>query len=288
MNQSIWFATCTRLPLGDDDDILVADELRRRGWDYIPKIWDDPAVDWNDCKFGVIRSTWDYCPKYEAFQEWLSAPHSASFFNPPDVMLWNSCKTYLRDLEQKGISIVPTLWLEQCASPEEIESSLANCSWTNPVLKPVIGAASNGVVKLNLADLTTAKMTVMEMLKTSAAMLQPYMPAIEESGERSLIFIGDKYVHTVRRVPFKDFAPNGSEQESRIEPEPDEMELAEAALKAVGKSLLFARVDIVRSEEGQACLMELELVEPSLFLEHHPQATIRFADEIEKLARARF
>lgn len=287
MNQSIWFATCARVPLGDSDDLLVVDELRKRGLQYIPKIWDDPNVDWNDCQFAVIRSTWDYCSKYEAFQAWLSAPYSASFWNPPSVLRWNTCKTYLRELESKGIRIVPTLWLDQSASAVEIESTLANCSWQGPVLKPVIGASAKGVRKLDLADQANSKLAIMALLKTSDAMLQPYMQAIENSGERSLIFIGGQYVHTVRRVPFKDFAHNGSDKASLIEPEPDEMELAKATLECVGENLLYARVDVVRSEEDKVCLMELELVEPSLFLDLNPQAASSFADAIELLVASR-
>lgn len=284
MRPSIWFITYDGLPQLDPDDELAAAVLRKRGFICAPKVWDDPKVDWNKCQFAVVRSTWDYHRKYKAFKKWLEQPRFAQrMWNPPELMLWNSRKTYLRELENAGIDIVPTKWLDDLAAPEIIADIIKDTPWQYAVAKPVVGLATFGVHKLNFKEnLGEAQAKICELLATSDVLLQPYMEEVERSGERSLIFMNGEFSHAVRKSAFQHFAPAGRAGERPVEPEQDELDLARRALHCVPHQWLYARVDVVRDGiENKPRLMELELVEPSLFMQFDPQAPERFADAIE-------
>lgn len=276
----IWFITYEGLPELDPDDQLAAEILRERGYTVVPKIWDDKATNWDDpeCDLAIVRSTWDYHRKYGAFRDWLSKPSlNQRLQNPPALMLWNSNKKYLRELEQSGVSIVPTLWFERGTSVQEVKSAVP---WTPAIIKPTVGLATSGVGRLDDFDET--------VLDQFDCMVQPYMREIETSGERALIFINGEYSHAIRKAPFQSLAAAGHAGECVNTPSPDEIDFARQALFKVKfqSPPLYARVDIVRNHFDCAnplCVMELELLEPSLFFRFDPQnrAAARFADAIE-------
>lgn len=284
MPTSIWLITYDALPQLDPDDELAAKILRERGYICAPKIWDDPKVDWSKCQFAVMRSTWDYHRKFEAFEKWLTQPVlSGRLWNPPELMAWNSRKTYLRELEAAGVDIVPTIWFDQNAAPDIVENAVANSKLEEAIVKPTIGLATSGVSKVNLKTAQAdAIQKICDLVKKSGALLQPYMQAVEGAGERSLIYLNGKFSHAIRKTAFQHFAPAGHAGEKLLEPEADEIALAERALAQIPEQWLYARVDVVRDlEQNKPRLMELELVEPSLFMQFAPDAPKRFADAIE-------
>lgn len=283
MKPSLWFITYDGLPDLDPDDGLAAAELRKRGFTCAPKVWDDPRVDWSECQFGVVRSTWDYHRKYEAFDKWLSKPELAGrIWNPPEIIRWNSKKTYLRELENSGIAVVPTIWIDRGTSTEIIRELFQGSTWTDAIMKPVVGLSTYGVTRLNLQDLSASVAKASELIDKHDVMLQPYVNAVGTTGEHSLMFMRGQFSHAIRKVSFQHFAPAGGAGERAIQPDADELEAAHAALNTLQRDLLYARVDLVRDDEGKPCLMELELVEPSLFLQFDPKAAARFADAIEQ------
>jgi hypothetical protein len=283
MRPNIWFITYDGLPQLDPDDELAAGILRKRGYICAPKIWDDPKIDWNKCQFAVMRSTWDYHRKFDAFQKWLVNPHfEGRMWNPPELMKWNSRKTYLRELENAGIDIVPTVWLDNALTSDIADRLVDETPWKKAVLKPVVGLSTFGVSILNMERKEEAQKKIIELTAARESMLQPYMEEVEKSGERSLMYMNGKFSHAIRKVAFQHFAPAGGAGERLIDPEPDEIGLAEAALRNVPHQWLYARVDVVRDPvENKPRLMELELVEPSMFMQFHPDAPQRFADAIE-------
>jgi hypothetical protein len=263
MAPTIWFITYDGLPCLDPDDALVAEDLRKRGFTCEAKIWNDKSVDWSKCELGVVRSTWNYHQHYDEFERWMLRPElQGKLWNPPAILRWNSKKTYLRELENSGVRIVPTIWIDRTTPAAAIDELLERTSWEKAVLKP----------------------TILELLKSHDAMLQPYMQEIETSGERSLMFVGGKFTHAIRKAPFQKLAVAGHAGEQSIEPESDEIALAHQVLNTVGQELLYARVDVVRDADHKPCLMELELVEPSLFMGFHKPCIKAFADAIEQVA----
>lgn len=287
MKPQIWFATYTGLPDLDPDDVLVAEELSWRGYKCLPKIWNDPDVLWQEADLVVVRSTWDYHLHFEAFENWLAKPELANkLWNPPALMRWNSHKSYLRELEQAGIDIVPTIFFDRGTPPETLLRRARETSWNSAIIKPAVGLSTFGVSKVDLSEENPFGQQCVELVAERDMMLQPFMEEVQNSGERSLIFIDGRYSHAIRKVPFQKLAVAGHAGETFIEAESDEVELGGRTMQAISQQTLYARVDVIRDGAGKPRVMELELVEPSLFLQFSVGAVIRFADAVESaLAR---
>jgi glutathione synthase/RimK-type ligase-like ATP-grasp enzyme len=199
--------------------------------------------------------------------------------NPPDVLRWNADKSYLPRLAEAGAAIVPTLFVEHL--DEAVMRAAARRFGTDRlIVKPRVSAGAFQTIRWSpgsaLAD-----------GPDRAAMIQPYLPDIEQGGEPSLIYLGGVFSHAVSKRPRPGDFRVQPEYDSAIaayEPLPDELAAAEAAVKAAGAALLYARVDLVRDLDGTPVLMELELVEPDLYLEYHAAAPGRFARAVKAAA----
>jgi len=244
-------------------------------------VWDDPDFDWSMPRLSVIRSTWDYHLRHDDFLAWVDRVSALSaLWNPPQVIRWNTHKSYLRDMEARGIPIIPTEWLD-AGFQVDLNALLSARGWAKAVLKPVVSLDAYGTEIIEPAAITTGHSSQHERLLTRDMMLQPYISAVETSGERSLIFIDGHFSHAVRKPSVFEEEPFHGEREYTVVPAAlDEATLAEAALGSVGFDTLYARVDVVRNDSGDLRLMELELVEPSLFFSLVPEAAERMASAI--------
>jgi hypothetical protein len=195
--------------------------------------------------------------------------------NPADVVAWNSDKRYLRDLERSGVATVPTLWVE----PGE---SLGAVPWGRFVVKPAVSAGARASASYAGSPLRRAREHVDAITaRGGVAMVQPHLPAIDLEGEVGVYVIGGEISHAIRKAgvlqpgapPSSDFSL-GLQQ--RVEPRPigeEHARFARAVLHRVpggADRLLYARVDVARGERGELLLLELECIEPRLFLEHAP------------------
>ncbi len=278
-------ATCTRLPDLWTDDQPVAALLRDRGLDVATPAWDDPGVDWSGFDLVVIRSTWDYWHRRPAYVAW--ARHLADvsvLLNPAPVVDWNTHKGYLRELADAGVPVVPTAWLD-AGSTANIAALMRDRGWTDVVVKPAVSAAAEDTLRSGTAGMSAVQELADRVLPTRDVMVQPYQSAVESTGERSMLFVDGELTHAVRRPPY---LTTGIGAESvRAEPADDEVAVAEQVLAAVpggAAQLLYARVDMVRDDEGAPRLMEVELVEPCLFFALSDVATQRMASAIEARA----
>lgn len=281
----VYLVTYSELPGLADDDRLLLDELRRLGLRAVPAVWDDPAVDWAAARVAVVRSTWDYHHHHERFIEWVDRAGALThLFNPPDTLRWNSHKGYLADLEAKGVPVVPTVWLA-AGSEASLSEILASQGWARAVVKPAVSASGHETWRVRPGEAAKAQRRLDRLLAERDMMVQPFLPSVEEPGERSLMFIEGQHTHTVRRpAPFG--AAAGEMAEPRlVEAAPDEVALAYKVLHAAGQRTMYARVDIARDEEGTPRLMELEVIEPSLFLAQSPPATRMLAAATARRAR---
>lgn len=293
-NAELTFATYYDLPTLDADDVLVARELEQLGVRVQAAIWDDPSVDWSRTGTCIVRSTWDYHTKYDQFQEWLSQVSTrAQLWNPAEIILWNSRKTYLRDLAAKGVPIVPTAWLSPGQSVD-LGSMLEHHGWYHMVIKPTVGLATHGVHKLNLAEapapamrerLARATEHTEKLLETSAVMVQPFLPSVQDYGERALVFMAGQYSHAVRKVAFQELKPAGHAGELLVEATAEELSVAAATLAAAPPGWLYARVDLVRDFDNRPVVMELEMVEPSLYFAHCPGSARVFAEVLAAMLK---
>jgi len=228
--------------------------------------------------------------KQEAYVAWAeSVAAEIPFFNPPEIIRWNTRKTYLRDLEKEGVAIAPTIFLER-GSRADVADLMTQRGWGRGFIKPVVGATARETLRFdsNVEGLAEAQAHLDRLLPAEAMMLQPYLKAVEEVGELSAIFLGGALSHAVRKIPVpgdyrvqddfgaKDFPVDLSGEELR-----KAHHIVEAASsRARAGSLLYARVDWLTDDAGQLVLTELELVEPSLFFRHSRRAPDQLADAL--------
>jgi hypothetical protein len=266
-------ATCQKLPEPDPDEQLLVDALRERGIDATLSAWDDPTADFavDAC---VIRSTWNYYRALDAFLDWAARTASITrLWNPLRVIRWNAHKRYLADLANRGVPTVPTHYSTDVARAMQTLGDTL-------VIKPTVSAASFETMRVTRANIAEAEAHAQRIAERCEVMIQPYVASVEGYGERSLVWIDGELTHAIRKSP-----RFGGEQESVSDALPiadDERALADKTLGTVGEELLYARIDVARDEANRPMIMELELIEPSLFLLQSTRALDRFADAIAR------
>lgn len=278
MSRRIGLVTCLGLPEPDPDAALLLDAVRARGVDAEWVAWDDPSADWASWHRLVVRSTWNYLHHHDAFLAWIDRASAATRLdNPGAILKWNAHKQYLLELKARGLPVVPTELVRRGGSLD-LASLIERRGWTRAVVKPAVSAGSFGTERFDASSVERAQAAVDRMLPERDLMVQPYVASVEDYGERSLIFIDGELTHAIRKSP-----RFSGDRESVTGPLPvaaDEREVAGRVISAIGPSLLYARVDLARDEAGAPMLMELELIEPSLFLRQSPGALARLAEAI--------
>ncbi|MDQ3726265.1 MAG: hypothetical protein M3335_10325 [Actinomycetota bacterium] len=281
----IAIASCTGYDGYKTDEDLLREALGERGCEAISIPWDEDGVDWGGFDFCLVKSTWDYHHSHDRFLAWTRQVEATTpLRNPAALIAWNSNKTYLRELAERGVRTVPTVWVEQ-GSDTNLEEILAVQGWDEAVVKPTVdlGAENLHRVRRDEPGIQGALETV---LQRHDAIVQPFLPSLEEQGELSLIHIGGELTHAVRKRPaagdFRVQSIWGGTTE-RAEPEPAQVELAQQAIAALGTPPLYARADLVTGPNGSPCLIELELIEPNLYLSEHPPTAETLADALLRI-----
>jgi glutathione synthase/RimK-type ligase-like ATP-grasp enzyme len=279
-------ATCRALPRLVEDDRLLQRALESRGVRAEPAVWDDAAVGWTELDAVVVRSCWDYHLQPEAFDAWIRRleKDGVSLWNPPEVLRWNARKTYLRDLEAAGISIVPTRFIEQ--SDTGLEAVLDETGWDEVVVKPVVSASAYGTWRTSRATLARDLENDRRLRGSGEVLVQPFLPGIQADGEWSLCFFDDRFSHAVLKRPRPgDFRVQSDHGGIHLPAEPpaEVLACAKAALRAAGRRTVYARVDGCVVDDTFR-LMELELLEPGLFLSTNPAAPDRLAEAVIRAA----
>ena len=281
----IALASCAELPALDEEGQLLLAALRARGAKADPVVWDDDSADWAEYDLVVVRGTWDYVPQLERFLAWTGHVAEVSrLLNPAGVIRWNTDKRYLADLDRAGVPVVPTQFLEPGDGPDHRFGDVEH------VVKPVVSAGSRDTLRLSPADAGRGLAHAAALLDAGrSVMVQPYLHEVDEHGETALLHLDGHFSHAMRKGPL--LAPGmelvedlyAEEEMSVREPSAAEREVAAAALAALpdglGEDLLYARVDLLPSPDGPR-LLELELTEPSLFLDHHPPGVEALADAV--------
>ncbi|MCI4325530.1 MAG: hypothetical protein L3K00_06595 [Thermoplasmata archaeon] len=272
------------MPTVPAEDEVLAAALRRRGLRVAHPIWDDSSVDWSAFRIAVVRSTWNYHRQRPAFLRWSQrAARQVDLWNRPEVLRWNTDKRYLRELGRAGVPVVPTLWSFR-GRPIDLARSMDEHRWPVVVVKPAVSAAGDRTFRIPRAGARRGQRELERILATGTAIVQPFLAQVDRSGEHSLIFLDGRYSHTVRRVPL--FRPRGPRPRERLAAASASMRsVAARALRACPNNLLYARVDVLRDDEGEWCVMEVELTEPSLFFVPYPKGAATLAHAIARRLR---
>jgi hypothetical protein len=268
------------------DDELAVLPLARRGLKVETIPWDRPGVDWRRYALVVIRSTWDYQHHPEKFLDVLEAieRQGVRLENGSEIARWNMKKTYLRDLASKGIEIVPTFWREGLGAGELVPL-FDELRGEEGVIKPVMSSNAQGAWRLDAARARALAPEIEAYFAGRPLMMQPFERGIAEEGEFSMVYFNGTHSHSLLKAPKAGDFRAQEEYGSKIiplAPEPALLTAGDAAMAAIGQKLLYARADFVRSGDVFR-LMELELVEPSLYLRTDPGAADRFADAVVSL-----
>jgi glutathione synthase/RimK-type ligase-like ATP-grasp enzyme len=278
----IALATARDLPASDQDDDLLVAALARRDVPSQKVAWDDD-VDWAGFAAVIVRSTWDYTARRDEFVAWAHRiAATTALHNPADVIEWNTHKGYLIELEERGAPIVPTAWLG-AGDRVPLADLLAARGWDRAVVKPAVGAGSEGLLLVEPHTVDLAQHHLDAMLARGDAMVQPFLASVTDPGELSVIVVDGEVTHAVRKRP----APGDIRIQvefggvyTREQPDADTVALARWVVESTGHDLLYARVDLLEGDDGTPQLAELEVTEPSLYLQHAPDAADRLADAI--------
>ena len=282
----VTLVTCDPLPEPDLDEGPLSNALEEAGLSVRKCVWDDPAVDWAKGRLTLIRSTWDYYRKRDAFVKWAEDVEKVSrLCNPARVVRWNSHKRYLLSLPLKGIPVVPTVMVER-NSEVSLGEICANEQWSSVVIKPAVSAGSYETHAMDLGDLNEEIFA--RLIDGGDVLVQPYMDSVDEYGERSLIFIDDEFSHCARKHP--RFAGEDETITGPYEPTRSELAVADAAMDAANavadQPLLYGRVDLVHDEDEQPLVAEIEVLEPSLFFRFSEEGLRRMVSAIGERLRS--
>jgi glutathione synthase/RimK-type ligase-like ATP-grasp enzyme len=262
--------------LAANEDAAIAAALGARGVVAERVAWTADDAAWATYDLVMVRTTWDYFDRPAAFRAWLAEVAAvATLWNPLEVVSWNLDKRYLFDLEARGVRLPPTVRVTPDA-PIALAALLAERGWSDVVIKRAVTAGAAGQALVRYGDVAIGQAHL-------DALIQPFLRSVGSRGEISLIAINGRVVHAVRKMPAADDYRTQTLYGARVvphAPEPAERELAERALAAVGRPTLHARIDMVALDDGAPALMELEVIEPYLFLDVDPTAVERVADGI--------
>jgi glutathione synthase/RimK-type ligase-like ATP-grasp enzyme len=269
------------LPHPEFESGSIQGALAKRGVTATIAVWGTPEALAGELT--LIRSTWDYTARLEEFLAWTrEAAARTRLVNPASVVEWNAHKSYLLALTDAGVPVVETTVVQTQAAAEVQAAALAQYDG-EIVIKPAVSVGAIGARRLDAGSHEAAKH--LEALSiVGEVLVQPFEPGISE-GEASLLYFGGKFSHAVRKTPapgdYRVQSFHGGTVDSHVASAPQRA-VAATALAAVDAELAYARVDLVDRAAGPA-VMELELIEPELFLRVDDQAVERFADHLVTL-----
>lgn len=278
----IALATAAHLPRMSDDDRILYEEMLKRGIDAQPVIWNSDA-DWSAYDVVVTRSIWDYHEHYPRFLAWLDAldASGACLYNPTALERWNSDKHYMVDLERRGVRITPTRVVDRGAG-RSLASIVEETGWRRVVVKPTVGSTGYETWQ---TDAPIGAEDEARFARQTAAMdvlVQEFVTGVKH-GERSFVFIGGEYMHTVlKKAAGEEFRVHiewGGTVE-RIQPPEEQVAWARNVIAAVDQPWMYGRVDAVANDAGELVLMELEMLEPELFFAYNAEAVDAFIGRV--------
>ena len=266
------------------DDLLI-EPLQKLDWQVETVSWKSRKITWKDYDCVIVRSTWDYQDSPKEFLQVLEEINSLTRLeNNLEIIKWNMDKNYLRDLETKEIKIVPSLWRENFNEGESI-SFFDVLESDEIIIKPTVSASAINTFRIKRSNLDTYISILDTVFNSRPFLVQSFEKNIIDEGEYSLFYFGGKYSHTILKTPKQDDFRVQEEHGGilkLVQPE-DEMKVsAEKILKVIQTNLLYARIDFIRTDENDFALMELELIEPSLYFNMDAESPKRFAEVFDE------
>lgn len=272
--------TCGTYPNLSESDKLLIKPLKQEGIIAHTVPWDERAIDWTLFDAVVLRSCWNYHKNYKNFLDWIQQIEilKIPMFNSPDIVRWNSHKSYMKDLQKKKVNAVPSIFLSQ-NTQQNIQRIMTMYGWQDIVIKPMVGGSSYEIFRVRKGGEARGQIQLDTLLQKMDCMIQPILSQVFNTGEYSFIFIDGNYSHTVQKIPKKgEYRTNYRFQpeESLLTPPKHLIQQASRIMDTIHTATLYARLDGINNNET-LILMELELIEPRLYFDFYPKAASAFA-----------
>ncbi len=270
------------------EDALLVNALTLQGLKVGRFSWSNNDINWNEVKSVVFRTTWDYFSRFKEFESWLvKISKHVKIFNDIDLINWNMDKNYLQTLEQKGVAIPPTYFINQ-GDTRTLKQITEGLPYTEYILKPNVSGAARHTYKLNNFNLDDHEDLFELLIGDESFMIQEFQYNILTKGEISLVIIDGKYTHAVLKQSLDDDFRVQDDFGGTVEvyePNEEEITFAEKCIAVLDVQPLYARVDLMWDNNDKLVLSELEMIEPELWFRNCPEAAMRLAEAIKnKLA----
>ena len=269
----------------NEDDKLI-NFLKEKGLNIEKVIWNDQQVNWEDYSLAILKSPWDYFDLIEDFYNWLDhlEAKNVKLLNPIEVVRWNANKQYLQEIEAAGLKITPSFFIQNKESVN-LEHFFEKFNTNKLIVKPCVSGGAKNTFKVTADNVNEVNQKLNLLIQDEDFIIQPFLPEILESGEWSFIFFNGVYSHSlIKQAKSGDFRVQPAHGGS-VHPQKPSEELIATAQQYVtlfAKNCLYARVDGT-FVKGEFLLMELELIEPFLFLNTEPENYERYYKGLQEL-----
>jgi glutathione synthase/RimK-type ligase-like ATP-grasp enzyme len=265
------------------DDELLQNALSALGLSSVRLDWAASDVNWSAFRCAVFRTTWDYFDRIAEFRDWLRHVQTQTrLCNAPETIWWNLDKHYLADLDARSVPVVPFRLLEP-EVPQSLCDLLDAAGWEEAVLKPCVSGGARHTYRIHRNSADALQEQVRPLLAAEAFLLQPFIRDVVETGEDTVMVVNGRVTHAVRKVPkagdFRVQDDHGGTVH-HLDPTREHVDLAQRAMAACAPAPSYGRVDMVRDDQGKLAVMELELIEPELWLREYPPAAAELAQAI--------
>lgn len=280
----IGLLTCQNWAGAYEGEVALASEIDKK-FEVDVLVWNDPSVNWANYDCLIFRTIWDYFEFPKEFAAWLDVLENLNIktLNPLPIIKRNQHKFYLQDLEQRGVDIIPTIFIAKNTGLDL--SFLKEKNWKQAVIKPAVSAGSYLTKLFSQNEIAETEAEYDLIAKERDLLVQPFMPEIQEMGEISLLFFQEHFSHSILKKPVNDDFRVQSQFGGQYRiylPDESVIKTAENIIKTFGGELLYARVDGIL-KDGKFLLMELELIEPDLYFNYVPEAKKRYLTALENM-----
>lgn len=279
--------TCQNWPNVKEKEYTLAAEISPK-IEVKVEIWNDHSVDWARYDYLIFRTVWDYFEFPTEFAAWLKMLESKNIktLNPLSIIQYNQHKFYLKDLENQGVAIIPTIFIPKNTGLDL--SFLKEKNWEKAVIKPAVSAGSYMTKLFSQNGIEAIEAEYKPIAVERDLLVQPFLSEIQDTGELSILFFKNKYSHAVLKKPkagdFRIQSQYGGQYQA-YNPSLDLIETAESIVKKFNANLLYARVDGI-IKDGKFLLMEVELIEPDLYFDYDSGAKKRYLEALEGMVLA--
>ncbi|MDG1477622.1 MAG: hypothetical protein P8Q14_10785 [Vicingaceae bacterium] len=265
------------------EDKLIIDALEAKGLKVHRTNWDNPDFDWGSTKYVLFRAIWDYFDRFPEFSKWLAeVSQKTKLINPAEQIVWNMDKHYMRDLEDAGINIVKTDFVE-IGDTRTLKQAIADSGWDHVILKPAVSGGARHTYKIKPGGSNLHEAVFKELIAKEAMLIQPFLNNITTKGEVSFMVFGGKYSHAVlKKAKAGDFRVQDDHGGTlhEYEASPEEIKFVQNVMAKCKTVPVYGRVDVTWDNDDNLALVELEIIEPELWFRESSKSPEMFADAV--------